>query len=627
MLFFCIFDSGRQPVRCVAYIPTIPGFSQTIEAYLATSERHRVCWPQTKPWPLPVQSTLRTDDASSSSLTHAELVLAILHILDEYNIPGGVHVVPTRQWRYDESKRNVLTVFLTAEETAEDWLHAAKKIHHLLRISGQSDVLVELVNQDRVNFKTIVSESLSESDRNHFRSIRDPIYDILIRELKAAFLSVGLFMCKEGSDTPAIPCVFVFVQPSSTLDWAGVTTHVTDILAGRFGLQYRPGRMEYLVSQPGDGLRPDGLPLPGQFESSIHTGASISASEDQQGSGTLGIFIDLEIDEASINTAYGLSAGINKCVVTCHHNIQPNLTRSDFQEALDHGFPLQSNPYTNMDVVYPAHDKLKTAITALEKDLTADKMDLQNLRKQQEPDSKTNSSTAPEIKYHEALIQTNQKKLDFCRRLQASNRIGRVLFSSGVQVANPSGCGTIDRRGPCANHDHHLKDFAVIKLSTDTSCSNKAPVSRNIGWRLEEVTGTARPSPGMRVFKYGSQSGITAGEIMDEVYLPRPRIDMQGLFKAWSIVGDAMLPFGVRGDSGSGITNESKALVGQLHTTFMDQRGSSVIYMTSIQHIFDDIKAMIPRSRVGISPYNPPIFESWMGRAHNMLSALYEKLG
>lgn len=599
-------------------------------AYLAARERNRVCYPQSTPWPLPIKhDPFWTDAAKSSSLGDPEIQSGIIHILHQHGIYGAVHIVPTMQRQFDGPHKSVLTVSLSTEQghdaPEETWLQAAKAIHQLLQSNRELDTLVEIVNPDRVNYKTIVSEAVSESDWENFKSVQDQIYQILMCHLKPAFLSMGLYTCREGSDPLRRPCVFVFVKPYCTHDWDGVTSRVKSVLPERLELQFRPAKMEAFTTELEDGRRFNGLPPYGQFEPYIHTGASISASGDRQRSGTLGIFIDLDVSKTSPTTPYGLSAGTHKCVLTCHHNIEPPQHSPLYQEARDHGFPLPSDQYANPDVVYPSHRKLDEAIAAWEEDKVAEQNELDQLPQQ----GLFSSWSRPRaVVAQMSRIKSYQKQVNLCHQLAARDPIGKVLFSSGVQVANSLGCQANDGLGTvCDVHDHHLKDFAVVKLSAlEEPCCNKAPVMRETGPTLHEIQGTTQPHRGMRVFKYGSETGITTGIIQHEAIIMNRSDNPNSFFKAWAIVGHGNSAFSRPGDSGSGITDESKALVGQLHTGSQDAGGALITYMTSIVPIFEHIESAIPGSTVRISPCTPSPSNPSMKAVHNFLLAIYTRL-
>ncbi|KAI4173977.1 MAG: hypothetical protein LQ346_008309 [Caloplaca aetnensis] len=571
---------------------------QAIESYLAATESNRVCYPQTIPWPLPVKWT-----GNPNVLATTDLVSRVHQTLQQHNILGTAHVITSLQWRFEEPQRTVLRLYLTAEGSSESWLPVAREIHQLLPLEAQPDTLVELVNPKQVNYKRIVSTIVPESDHNYFRALRAPGIDGLLRDLGNALLSVGLFMAQEGSSISEVPCVFVFVEPGCLYDWGEAASRVRASLGDRFAVQFRPSRAHALMHDLERG-RPHGLPPPGHFEPNIHTGASISAADDQKRGGTIGIFVDLVVSPSSQQTL-GLPEGIHKCILTCDHVIRPGRPVSESSN------PLPFNSSANPDVVYPSNRKVSDAIAALEKDMASEERDLQDLILQ--PASERYESRAREISPCKAMIKKYRGQLQACYDLAKRHPIGKVLFSSGLQVSGASACGHVGMAG-CNQHDHHLKDCALVKLEISRSHYNKAPVMREEGYYLKEMKGIAPPVCGTRVFKYGSETGITTGLLGDEVFVRR--LDVDGLFTAWPIVGDSNTAFSKPGDSASAITNESRALVGQLHSGIEDAEGFMLTYMTSIGPIFAYLEATIPGIQIRLSPYSPPVLES----SRNMLS-------
>ncbi|KAI4127092.1 MAG: hypothetical protein LQ338_003378 [Usnochroma carphineum] len=291
---------------------------------------------------------------------------------------------------------------------------------------------------------------------------------------------------------------------------------MTEVLGKRFKLQFRPGRNEALIltSGPLIPLGPDDDGEFGEFKPSkalpaerfvphrreesvdfkprIHTGASISTSNAKNSKGTLGIFVDVKVGPASSHT-YGLSPGVHKCVLTCHHNIEPASDSPDYVAAHSSGFPLVFDQDANPSVVYPAITDVTQAIRNLTHNIAADERQLrEHHSKGQLFTCKTSSKE--ELFGLLSQLQANRKSLRDCQNLQKNGPIGRVVLSSGVQPFNKSGCQlekpdskstrTAGLRHPCTAHDHHLKDFALIKLATGTSYANTAPLVRP-RWRYD----------------------------------------------------------------------------------------------------------------------------------------------
>ncbi|KAI4117489.1 MAG: hypothetical protein LQ338_007545 [Usnochroma carphineum] len=601
-----------QPETMSVTVMVPPNDRVSIEAYIIESESYRTCYPQVVPWPLPVSQSSVGTDAMVSATSFEELLSRLPSILQQYNMPTAAQVIQTWQWQFDEPKQKVMTVLVTADWDPIAWVGAARAIYNLLRSKCITDTLVELINPERVNYKKIVSTCVSEPDRRYFETIQQSICQIVMHHLKAAFLCMGLFLYAQGSFVSQVPCLFIFVKPGFIFDWETVSTRIIQVLGNRFKLQFRPGRHSAFAAGRGPPM-PHGLLAPGEFESEVRTGTSISTTYNPHSGGTSGIFIDLDVSQTSPATPFGLSAGTSKCLLTCHHVIQPPPGSPDYQEALDYGYPLLSKPLTSPQVVSPSILKLQMAIRALQTLIARDEADLQDL--QQQPSS-------PACRRNVALLRsetkTSQKRLQFCQQLQLREPIGRVLFST-MHVANTSQCQPIDP-GPCSQHDHSLMDFALIQLRKHNSHSNKALLLRENGPSLYDVERTAQPTHGMRVFKCGSETGITTGIIHGQYFLLHDA--GLGFYRAWGILGDGGTKFAAPGDSGSGITTESKMLVGQLHSGLLDRASQPLVFMTSIQTIFEGIEATIPSSSVTLSACTPSLLGSSLGKAQNFLLSL-----
>lgn len=376
-----------------------------------------------------------------------------------------------------------------------------------------------------------------------------------------------------------------------------------------------------MVSLAGTPYRRNGHRRVGDFQSDIHTGASISTVGEPSKTSTIGIFVDVEIDTTSTNTL-GLSPGINRCILTCHHSIAPAPGKSNFQAALNTGSPLLGDTRSNPDVVYPAATDLKDSIRILKSNIAADKKQLEEYQLAQEP--KATIST------WKAVIHEEQSLLRRCEALQGNKPMGRVILSSGVRAFNPLGCNLkiADPRvaSPCTkSHDHHLQDFALVKLTTRSSFWNTTPVpTKNLllaNNRQFPVVRTKTPAANSRVFKRGCRTGYTAGTIMDRTFVNRLEVvsDRPGApqkricCQAWSIVGEGSEPFSAPGDSSSGVTDTSSALVGQLHSGFNNGRDIVVSHMSAIDSVLEDIKSMIPGSTTRLSGPRPSAAASLSG--------------
>ncbi|KAL9029903.1 MAG: hypothetical protein Q9196_001906 [Gyalolechia fulgens] len=584
----------------------------SLDFYLAADESGRICYPSTTPWPLPVnQKHFNSEDienARMSATIMKELGSGIQKTLRERDLSSTAYLVHNWQWTFDDKpKRKVLTVHTSADWDSAAWLRAAEEIHNLLLSNGVLDTTVELINKTRINHKRIIPECVPEADRKYYGEIKGPIFKIVMHELKTALVYIGLHMYSEASLISQTPCLFIFVKPGSVYDWVRLSTHLTQVFGDRFKLQFRPGRYVPFAGEYG-------LPAQGEFDPSLRTGASISRVDDPHRGGTSGVFLNLEVNQASPWTPFSLAAGVHKTLATCHHIIAPPRDTADYQEALEYGYPLPSKPDANPLIVCPSQRKLQESINALEADIAADNADLGEVG---------SSPNQKEIATLKSGIKTLQKELQSRRQLQSRTPIGKVLFST-MQVMNPTHCPN-SNPADCALHDHFLLDMALIHLSTRDAPGNKAPWHRESSpTGLSNAKGLAEPVYGMRVFKCGSQSQITSGMLSGQSFFA----DHTGLgwFQSWTIVGDGDRRFSEGGDLASAVTTKSRELVGQLHGAVVDPAEEPISCMTPMEPIIDYIKARVPNSDLTLSTEIPSLVDSPLGKIQNLVASIGSKL-
>ncbi|KAL9001657.1 MAG: hypothetical protein Q9188_005377 [Gyalolechia gomerana] len=586
----------------------------SLESYLAANESSRICYPTTSQWPLPVNRKLiGTEDVENAKISVTilkELNSAAPIILQKHKLFSPAFPVRNWQWKFDDQpKREVLTVYTTADWDSAAWLQAAEEIHSLLLSNGVPESTVELINLSRVNYKEITAECVPQADREYYCEIQDSIFKIVMHELKTALVYVGLHMYSEASFVCKKPCLFIFAKPGSVCDWVELSAHLLQVFGDRFQLQFRPGRYVPLAAE--HGLPPP----PGKFDPSLRTGASISRVDDLHRGGTSGIFFDLEVNQTSPRNPSSLAAGVHKTLLTCHHVIAPPEDTADYQEVHKHGYPLLSKPYANPQIVCPSHRKLQERISALEADMAADKADLEK---------RELSLSRKAIATLKSEIKTLQKELESRRQLQSSRRpIGQVLFSA-IQVINTTQCQDINPTD-CKLHDHFLLDLALIQLSTHDLHWNIAPLPRECKSPWYDVTGLAQPLDEMRVFKYGSQTGITSGRLSGQTFFAHDA--GLGWFQGWAIIADDEdRRFSEGGDSASAITTSTGELVGQLHGAVIDPAHKPISCMTPIEPIINFLKARIPNSDVTFSTDTPPVVDSPLGIIQNFVASIGSKL-
>lgn len=138
------------------------------------------------------------------------------------------------------------------------------------------------------------------------------------------------------------------------------------------------------------------------------------------------------------------------------------------------------------------------------------------------------------------------------------------------------------------------------------------------------VNRTGTPQIGGRVFKHGCKSGVTAGTIVNRII--SSRADTPFYYGTWAVVGEGSVRFSAGGDSGSGVTDESHALVGQVQAGFHNGRTYEVSYMCDIDSIFRDVQEMISGSKIELSLPNPTIFDSIISNVRYCFLSVGERL-
>jgi hypothetical protein len=126
-------------------------------------------------------------------------------------------------------------------------------------------------------------------------------------------------------------------------------------------------------------------------------------------------------------------------------------------------------------------------------------------------------------------------------------------------------CGTLRRRVPLHNLPYIAVDAAVIKPYPNVLCSNVMACGMPNGIRDLFVLEDHEKNEFMSVRKHGAESNSTIGELLpcstSDLKLKDVDIRYTG---GWDVYGNDGQSFAERGDSGSMVVDENKAIVGML---------------------------------------------------------------
>jgi len=127
-----------------------------------------------------------------------------------------------------------------------------------------------------------------------------------------------------------------------------------------------------------------------------------------------------------------------------------------------------------------------------------------------------------------------------------------------------SPCGTVRRRVPLYNLPFIAVDAAVIKPYTNVLCANAMDSGTTNGIRDLFVLGEHEKETVLTVTKHGAESLVTSGEL-----LPFPSdLKLKNVntryTAGWDVYVEDGEPFAKRGDSGSVVVDEHRAVIGML---------------------------------------------------------------
>ena len=547
------------------------------------------------------------------------------------------------QWRSPDgsNKRRTLTIPIIEKLEQSRALEMAKTIHNLLNSTLNLDVQVEIADSKGCDFREITDQLLSDEDKQNYHLIERYLLHTLDQQLPSSWLDFGLFLCKDPApkEKTKSPLIIIFVQEDSAADWNTVAAEITRALKGRFEWRFQPGcHIPLSPLRTADGIRKDG-----EFSSQVESGSSISCAADPSCQGTVGIFVDLEVPDKAASI-YGMSSGIHKAVIACHHCIAPiDGSPADPGPMYKKGFSISSGHNAARSVSYPGKLDRSASTAYLDskiKELTENIEQQKNLG-QSSLSYDEKSEIAQTIEDLESEKLRMKETLARCQALFRSGSIGTVLVSSGIYVSDYE-CNLMTRApqppsdgivastfdDSCSRHHrHHLHDFAVISLNEDIRAVNVAP-PHNLGLgSVRTIYRTGSPEIDSVVDKLGGASDGTQGTVKDyklvnrSVDFPKSSLvngesvqSTQIRFRAWRIISqDQSSPFSKPGDSSAGVNDKEMRLIGQLHSGFYNGLSVPVTYMNAIDDVFRDVEEAMPGIHIRLSIPEPSLLKSIAG--------------
>lgn len=336
------------------------------------------------------------------------------------------------------------------------------------------------------------------------------------------------------------PTIIVFCYPGSACDYDEAEDHILQILTAvsvEVHLEFLPGQITPATPQSGLPLNLDDTPPKPLNGSSIGVGGNTSEA------GSLGGWVVLNLPKQRLTI---------RCAITCYHVVRsPDSTIATHTDT--HGVML-NDQRGHVRVQYPSAYDATYTLSELEKTCS------------QNPDD---AKAAMDYKALSARF--------------SNPGIGKVMLASGYR-----------------NKNGYLSDWALIE-SPSTFSANKPPPKEAILKRElpqnppytqnrdSEVREFGKVKLGDWVTKFGRTTGCTTGEInkMDRV-TPGPlgmttmRVEILSHFS----------DFAAPGDSGSMVTGQRGELLGFVDSIDKSPGRFDVGFMTTIQRIQDDIRAI-----------------------------------
>lgn len=214
-------------------------------------------------------------------------------------------------------------------------------------------------------------------------------------------------------------------------------------------------------------LIPLGLQDSGYYSEKPDNGASISTLDHPETQQTIGIFVNIRVDQG-YPCPPGLSVGDNPCTIVCHHGIAPQHDSQIWAAAWENGISSADTTDDRMHqrILYPGRPDLRASVAVLRNDVEraqtyTEALEVYPCTPQMEAEMSSMKACIKEmVKQAAKLNQVIHQK---------NTLIGRVITSSGVYVCKSVACsfGTDEQVGPWCKSDHHLRDIAVIRLEPE----------------------------------------------------------------------------------------------------------------------------------------------------------------
>lgn len=340
--------------------------------------------------------------------------------------------------------------------------------------------------------------------------------------------------------------------------------------------------------------------------------------------------------------------------ISCYHFVAPYTgSPTDPGPAFTEGYPLPNEDNSGPRVFYPGRPDLESSIAHLDSQMQKARLFQEDQRNVYQRSTYTDQCViAKRIAESVSSSASMKETLERCKGMRHNGPIGRVIASSGIRIRN-TGCNLAARRRQTSSdgigsptfvdscpphHEHHLCDFAVIRLSNSSRAVNLAPPQDlnpdNINRQI--ILHTAPPIEDRIVYKQGGATGATEGRVKDFRLVNRdsqfPNSSIIGnrsvskteiRFRAWRVISqDQSTPFSIPGDSAAGVNDDHLQLVGQIYSGFCDGLSVPISYMSAIDDVFDDVKEKLPGIQIKLSVPEVSITRNVIQRIYAILDQI-----
>lgn len=512
------------------------------------------------------------------------------------------------------------------------WKIAAKEIWNLYRSYGFHDVQVEIYDPDTFYHKEVISTLPPESDLTMFVEKESQLLELLEYQLPGAWCHFGLYLCARSSGSTVI----IYTTEDAVCDWESLLKSLQHHLPASINVRFQPAQVIPLVGAQGSfppwfNQNQEHLHQPGEGVSISSKGSSLRSQ------GTIGIFIDLEIkDESNVP---GLSPGIHRCAVTCHH--VTSLGKHSTMRALDVGFPLVGNigQHSSRNVRFPGVTDLDDLITELNKQISFAEGDIWNLENPPQDSSTDKERARIMISEAQRRITYFKRQLKFFQHPDREQSIGQVLASTGVRVSQALIDPSCQDDSTCG-HDHPLQDSALILLSDQKYIPNTQSSHISLPPHQPQqslILNTEPLQAGSPVCKLGAASGDTWGLVHRPSYYQRTdyytaadgtSVKRVTKAKDWKVISRNQPSFSQPGDSGSGVSNTRCSMVAQIHSGLDDGKKFPITFVSEFDQVLSNVQNLIPGPTVTLArPDQGAVMPNPLGFVKPYFDWLFERPG